>query len=129
MSGPSIPGRTYSRGEFLRLAALGAGVTVVSAACGSGTSATGSSGKSGSSSGGGSSGAVTISLATGISYASLIIIRAKKWLEHDLPHRTINWKVINGGAVTRDGLLSGSLQAGASGVGPYLIGWDRGVPW
>lgn len=107
--------REYGRREVLRLGAVGAGAAALTAACGS---AAGGSGKQ-----------INISLGSGISYASLIIIRAKGWLERDLKGRTISWKIVSGGAATRDGLLSGKLHLGSSGLGPYLIGWDAGVPW
>ncbi|MEV1173010.1 ABC transporter substrate-binding protein [Nonomuraea sp. NPDC049784] len=108
--------RSYSRRDALRFGATGAGLLALTAACGSGGS-------------GGSGSEINISQGSGISYAALIIIQAKGWLEQDLPGRKINWKTVSGGAATRDGIVSGSLHLGVSGLGPYLIGWDAGVPW
>lgn len=116
---------SYSRRDALRLGVTGAGLLALTAACGGG----GSGGSGGTGGSGGSGGEINISQGSGISYAALIIIQAKGWLEQDLPGRTINWKTVSGGAATRDGIVSGSLQLGVSGYGPYLIGWDAGVPW
>ncbi|MEO3796306.1 ABC transporter substrate-binding protein [Nonomuraea sp. B10E15] len=109
--------RRYSRRDALRVGAAGAGLAALAAACGEG----GGSGGSGEE--------INISQGSGISYAALTIMQANGWLEKDLPGRTINWKLVSGGAATRDGLLAGQLHVGSSGVGPYLIGWDAGIPW
>ncbi|MEU6039980.1 ABC transporter substrate-binding protein [Actinomadura sp. NPDC047616] len=105
----------YSRRQVLRLGALGAGAAALSAACGGGS--------------GGSGKEIGIAIGNGISYAAFTVIQAKRWLEQELPGRTISWKVIAGGGTTRDALLSGKLQLGSTGLGPLLIGWDAGVPW
>ncbi|GLZ12736.1 ABC transporter substrate-binding protein [Actinomadura sp. NBRC 104425] len=106
----------YTRRQALRLGALGAGAAALSAACGGG--AAGGSGKE-----------IGIAIGYGISYAPFTIIQAKRWLEGELPDRTISWKIISGGGTVRDALLSGKLHLGCSGLGPLLIGWDAGVPW
>jgi NitT/TauT family transport system substrate-binding protein len=112
---PSTP-RRYSRRDALRLGATGAGALALTAACGG-------------SGGSGSGKEIVISQGSGISYAALIIIQAKRWLETDLPGRTIRWTTVSGGNATRDGLVSGKLHLGSSGLGPFLIGWGAGIPW
>ncbi|MFC4563898.1 ABC transporter substrate-binding protein [Nocardiopsis mangrovi] len=77
----------------------------------------------------GSTGEVAIASGHGISYAPLTIIEAQGWLDEDLPGHTVSWQILSGGSASRDGLLGGSLQAGTSGLAPYLLGWDAGVPW
>ncbi|GAA4145841.1 ABC transporter substrate-binding protein [Actinomadura keratinilytica] len=106
----------YTRRQALRLGALGAGAAALSAACGGG--AAGGSGKE-----------IGIAIGNGISYAPFTVLQAKRWLEEELPGRTISWKIISGGGTVRDALLSGKLHLGCSGLGPLLIGWDAGVPW
>ncbi|RSN52202.1 ABC transporter substrate-binding protein [Actinomadura sp. WAC 06369] len=107
---------SYGRRDALRLGATGLGALALTAACG---------GAGGS----GSGREIIISQGSGISYAALIIIRSQGWLEKDLPGRTIGWRTVSGGAATRDGLVSGRLHLGSSGIGPFLIGWGAGVPW
>ncbi|GLZ09429.1 ABC transporter substrate-binding protein [Actinomadura sp. NBRC 104412] len=112
------PSPTYSRRDALRLGATGAGALALTAACG---------GAGGSGSGSGKE--IVISQGSGLSYAALVIIQANGWLEKDLPGRTISWRTVSGGNATRDGLVSGSLHLGSSGLGPFLIGWGAGIPW
>ncbi|MFB4300971.1 ABC transporter substrate-binding protein [Actinomadura sp. NTSP31] len=106
--------RRYGRRDVLRFGAVGAGALAMASACGG----SGGSGKE-----------IVISQGSGISYAALIITQAKGWLEKDLPGRTVSWRTVSGGNATRDGLVSGKLHLGSSGLGPFLIGWGAGVPW
>jgi NitT/TauT family transport system substrate-binding protein len=48
-------------------------------------------------------------------------------LEKQFPGTKFDWKVLASGAAIRDGIIAGQIQIGAGGVGPFLIGWDRGV--
>ncbi|WP_433463574.1 ABC transporter substrate-binding protein [Spirillospora sp. CA-128828] len=107
---------SYRRRDVLRLGATGVGALALTAACGG-------------SGGSGSGKEIIISQGSGISYTALIIIQAKGWLEKDLPGRTITWRTVSGGNATRDGLVSGRLHLGSSGLGPFLIGWGAGIPW
>jgi NitT/TauT family transport system substrate-binding protein len=104
---------SYSRRDALRFGLTGAGALALTACGGAG----------------GSGKEINISQGSGISYAALIVIQAKGWLEKDLPGRKVNWKTVSGGSATRDGLVSGKLHLGSSGIGPFLIGWSAGVPW
>ncbi|MGH7709023.1 MAG: ABC transporter substrate-binding protein [Vulcanimicrobiaceae bacterium] len=70
---------------------------------------------------------VTIAYQPGIGYANLIVIKEQRTLEKQFPKTTFTWKVLSNGAVIRDGIIANHIQIGAGGVGPFLIGWDRGV--
>ena len=70
---------------------------------------------------------VTIAYQPGISYASLIVMKAQGTLEKAYPNTKFDWKVLANGAAIRDGIIAGQIQIGAGGIGPFLIGWDRGV--
>ena len=70
---------------------------------------------------------VTIAYQPGIGYAALLVIKAQGTLEKQFPGTTFNWKLLANGAVIRDGLIAGQIQFGSGGIGPFLIGWDRGA--
>ena len=110
-------GRNYSRRDALRFGAVGAGVAALTAACG------------GSGGPGGSGDPVTIAIGYGISYAPLTIIKAKGWLDRTLKGREVAWTYLSGGSANRDAMLAGKVQIGTSGLGPFLISADSGVPW
>lgn len=107
----------YSRRDALRFGAIGAGVAAFAAACGTGGS------------GGGKNDPVTIASGYGISYAPFTIVQAKGWLDQALKGRKVKWTVLSGGSANRDAMLAGKVQIGTSGLGPFLISADSGVPW
>lgn len=107
--------RAYSRREALRFGAVGAGVAAFAAACGG--------------SGGGKGDPVTVAIGYGISYAPFTIIKARGWLDQALKGRKVSWTYLSGGSANRDAMLAGKVQIGTSGLGPFLISADSGVPW
>lgn len=70
---------------------------------------------------------VTIAYQPGLSYATLIVMKADRILEKQFPQTKVDWKVLASGAAIRDGIVSGQVQIGSGGAGPFLVGWDRGV--
>jgi len=84
---------------------------------------------SGAAAGGGKADTITIAYQPGIGYAPLLIMKQQKWLEKDLPGRKIVYKRLDSGAAIRDGMLSGDINVGAGGLGPFLVGWDKGIDW
>ncbi len=70
---------------------------------------------------------VTIAYQPGIGYANLIVMKEQRTLETQFPGTSFSWKVLSNGDVIRDGIIANQIQIGAGGVGPFLIGWDRGV--
>ncbi|GAA1108020.1 ABC transporter substrate-binding protein [Nocardiopsis composta] len=109
-----------SRRALLRGALGAAGAAAVVgplAACGGGGA------------GGGGGRRVAIASGYGLSYAPLTVIESQGWLSDALPGHTVEWTVLSGGSASRDGLLGGTLEFGTSGLGPFLLGRDGGVPW
>ncbi len=119
MSGISIrPDRALRRlGLALVLLALAA----LAAACG------GSDGDDAAGGGGGEK--VTVAYQPGIGYAQLLIMKQEGWLEKDLAGRQVEWRQLASGAAIRDGMIAGDIQIGAGGIGPFLVGFDKGVEW
>ncbi|MEH1922283.1 ABC transporter substrate-binding protein [Nostoc sp.] len=72
---------------------------------------------------------VTIAYQPGINYANLLIVKQQQILEQQFPQTKFEWKELSNGAAIRDGILANQLQVGAGGVGPFLVGWDKGVGW
>lgn len=72
---------------------------------------------------------LVIAYQPGIGYAPLLIVKQQKSLEKALPGVKIVWKQLDSGAAIRDGMLSGDIQVGSGGLGPFLIGWDKGIDW
>lgn len=123
MSKTRVSGQHYT--EHLLAACLTALVVLLASACGGG----GDQGGSPDDDGGGPSGEMVIAIQPGIGYAPLITLNEKGWLEEDLPNMDISFQQMNSGSAIRDGMISGDIQVGAGGIGPLLIGWDRGVDW
>lgn len=72
---------------------------------------------------------VSIAFQPGLGYAALLIAKQEKTLEEALPDTQIKWQEMNSGSAIRDGIIGGSLQVGAGGIGPFLVGYDAGVDW
>ena len=72
---------------------------------------------------------VTIAYQPGIGYAPLIVMRAQKTLERQYPKTRFDWKVLASGAAVTNGVIAGDVQLGAGGIGPFLLGWAKGVDW
>lgn len=70
---------------------------------------------------------LTIAIQPGIGYGNLLVMKYQKLLEKKYPNTTFNWPVLTNGDAIRDGIISGTIAIGSGGVGPFLIGWDRGV--
>lgn len=112
--------RKMTRQEFLRVSGAGLAGTAVLGAAGCG------SGGGGNQNGGGQ---MSIAIQPGLGYAPLIVLQQEGWLEEDLPDMDISFRQLNSGSAIRDSMISGDIQVGAGGIGPLLIGWDRGVDW
>ena len=72
---------------------------------------------------------LTIAYQPGIGYAPLIVIKKNRWIEKRYPGTRVEWKVLASGAAITDGVIKGDIHVGAGGVGPLLVGWNRGVNW
>ncbi len=65
----------------------------------------------------------------GLAYAPLQVMRAKGFLEAELPGYRIEWSRLGNTAAIREAMLAGRLDAGFMGIPPFLIGYDRGMKW
>lgn len=72
---------------------------------------------------------VVIAYQPGIGYAPLIVMRARKTLERQYPGTKFEWKVLASGAAITNGVIAGDVDVGAGGIGPFLLGWAKGVDW
>ncbi len=72
---------------------------------------------------------LTIAYQPGVGYAPLIIIKQQRTIEKQFPGTKIDWKVLASGAAITNGVIAGDIDLGATGVGPLLVGWARGVGW
>ncbi|MHC5857977.1 ABC transporter substrate-binding protein [Nostoc sp.] len=72
---------------------------------------------------------VTIAYQPGINYANLLIVKQQQILEKQFPKTQFEWQELSNGAAIRDGVIANQIQAGASGIGAFLVGWDKGVGW
>lgn len=74
-------------------------------------------------------GKIRIAQQFGISYLPLHVIRDQKLIEKHGKEQgldiIVEWTRLSGGASINDALLSGSIDIGASGIGPVLTIWDR----
>jgi len=78
---------------------------------------------------GGPAAKITVAYQPGLGYAPLLIAKRQKTLDSSVPGTSVEWRVLNSGAAIRDGMLSGDIQIGAGGIGPFLVGYDAGVKW
>lgn len=75
-------------------------------------------------------GVIRISEQFGTIYLPLHVIRDQNLLEKHakavgLDSIEVEWAKISGGAAVNDAILSGSIDVGAAGIGPFLTLWDR----
>lgn len=96
--------------------------SLFSAACGSSTTTTTTSSSSSA-----APSQIVIAYGQGLSYASLVILKQEAILEKEFPQTHFEWKIMSSGSVIRDGMIAGHIQVGSGGIGPFLIGWDKGV--
>ena len=72
---------------------------------------------------------VLIAYQPGMGYAPLIILKEQRTLEKKFPGTAFEWRVLPSGAAITNGVISGQIQIGAMGTGPFLLGWARGIDW
>lgn len=74
-------------------------------------------------------GRIRIAEQFGIAFLPLHVIRDQQLIEKEGKAQgidiTVEWAKLSGGASMNDGLLSGSIDVAAAGIGPVLIIWDR----
>lgn len=72
---------------------------------------------------------LTIAYQPGLGYAPLILMKQQRTIEKQYPGTQVDWKVLASGTPITNGVISGDIDVGAVGVGPFLVGWARGVNW
>lgn len=72
---------------------------------------------------------VTINYVYGIAYSPIVVLKSKGELQKLYPQTKFNWPILGNLAAIRDGIIAGTVQVGCGSAPPFLIGWDRGVPW
>ncbi len=74
-------------------------------------------------------GDLTIAYQPGIGYTPLILMKRLNLIEKKYPGTKVDWKVLSSGTPITNGVISGDIDIGAVGIGPFLTGWARGVGW
>jgi NitT/TauT family transport system substrate-binding protein len=72
---------------------------------------------------------LVIAYQPGIGYAPLLIVRQQRMIERDFPDTKVRFQLLSNGDAIRDGIIAGQIQVGAGGVGPFLVGWAKGVDY
>jgi NitT/TauT family transport system substrate-binding protein len=72
---------------------------------------------------------LVIAYQPGIGYAPLLIVRQQRMIERDFPNTNVRFQLLSNGDAIRDGIIAGQIQVGAGGVGPFLVGWAKGVDY
>jgi NitT/TauT family transport system substrate-binding protein len=72
---------------------------------------------------------ITIAYQPGLGYAPLIMMKQQRVIERRYPGTQVEWKVLASGTPITNGIISGDIQVGAVGTGPFLVGWARGLEW
>lgn len=70
---------------------------------------------------------VVIAYQPGIGYAPLLMMKQQRWIEADFPNTKVEFRLLSNGDAIRDGIIAGQIQIGSGGVGPFLVGWAKGV--
>ncbi len=77
----------------------------------------------------GSSLRISIAEQYGLAYAPVQVMKELKLLEKNLPGVKTEWRQLNNTAAIREAMLAGRVDAGFIAIPPFLIGWDKGMPW
>src|SRR5436190_2497417 len=72
---------------------------------------------------------ITIAYQPGLGYAPLILMKQQRVIEKRYPGTTVDWKLPSSGTPITNGVITGDIEIGAVGTGPFLVGWARGVTW
>lgn len=72
---------------------------------------------------------ISIAEQYGLAYAPVQVMKELKLLEKNLPGIKIEWKQLNNTAAIREAMLAGRVDVGFIAIPPFLIGWDKGMPW
>ena len=72
---------------------------------------------------------ITIAYQYGIAYLPLVVMKDQRLIEKYAPDVEVNWQVLNSGPAINEGMITGSIDVGAMGIAPAIIGVIRGIPY
>jgi len=72
---------------------------------------------------------IVIAYQPGMGYAPLIIMKHQRTLEKRYPSLQVEYRVLPSGTAITNGMISGQINVGAMGTGPFLVGYARGIDW
>ncbi len=72
---------------------------------------------------------ISIAEQYGLAYAPVQVMKELKLLEKNLPGIKAEWNQLSNTAAIREAMLAGRVDAGFIAIPPFLIGWDKGMPW
>lgn len=65
----------------------------------------------------------------GLAYAPLQVMKLNKTLEEGLVDYEIKWVKLPNTTAIREAITAGQLDIGFLGIPPFIIGYDKGIPW
>lgn len=74
-------------------------------------------------------GEVKMAIQFGTSYLPAIIVAENKLLEKRLPGVKVTQAQLGQGGSITEAMLAGSVDIGFMGLGPFFVGWAKGVDW
>lgn len=72
---------------------------------------------------------IRIAMQFGLGYAPVMLLDKLNLIEKYAPGTKVTWLQLGSGAAINEALIAGKADIGSMGVGPYLIGIDKGAPW
>ena len=120
--------RKFKRGGLM-MVGLGLAVGGLLAASCSSASVTTSSGNAAKSTASKLTGSLTIATQPDLGYSALYIVHQEHWLTQVMPGVKVTWDTFNSGSAMETAMVSGTVDVGAGGVAPFLLGWAKGVGW
>lgn len=74
-------------------------------------------------------GTLKMAIQFGTSYTPAVLVWDLGLLERRLPGIRIEQVQLGGGGIITQAMLAGQVDIGFMGLGPFLVGWSKGVPW
>ena len=65
----------------------------------------------------------------GLGYAALTIADELNLFEKYLPGLQVEWLQLGSGGAINEAFIAGEVDVAVMGIPPFLIGWDKGIPW
>ncbi|MDK2979977.1 MAG: sulfonate transport system substrate-binding protein [Chloroflexota bacterium] len=65
----------------------------------------------------------------GLGYAALTIADELNLFEKYLPGLQVEWLQLGSGGAINEAFIAGEIDVAVMGIPPFLIGWDKGIPW